>query len=190
VAKDEPTESGTFALIEKLKDDDVVVVAEASNGLVARRATSAISALADKDIHRPDGIAPSIIDALGRLGGMAAGDVRRTAVDRLVALMRSEKLRGAADSPGNLLQIYEALGATEDSRAAPPLETELEDASVGVAPKVVIVQALAEIGAPSSRTVVARTRPTVVATAPRDAFEAELRKDLLAAIDAALTTLP
>jgi len=190
VKNNDPTEARTLALVENLKDDDRVVVAEAANALVARRATSAIRALAEMDIHRPDGIAPGIIDALGRLGGMASGDARRTAVDRLLALMHSEKLRDAADSAGNLLQLYEALGATEDDRAAAPLETELQDPSVGIAPKVVIVQALAEIGATSSRPVVLRVRASVAASAGRDAFEAELRKDLLAAIDTALTTLP
>jgi hypothetical protein len=190
LAKADRTEEGTLALIENLKSDDMVVVAEAADALVARRATSAIGTLAAMDIHATEGIAPSIIHALGRLGEMGDGDERRSAVDRLLALLDHEKRRNAPDSSGNLLHIYEALGATGDSRAAPTLERELEDDRVGIAPKVVIVQALARIGAPSSRPVVVRARSGVAAIEGGDAYEMELRQDLLNAMDTALTTLP
>lgn len=190
LAKADLTEEGTLALVENLKSDDMVVVAEAADALVARRATSAIGALSAMDIHATDGIAPSVIHALGRLGKLADGDERRSAVDRLLALLDEEKRRDARDSTSNLLHIYEALGATGDSRAAPALERELEDVRVGIAPKVVVVQALARIGEPSTRPVIVRARSGIAATAGNDAYEAALRQDLLNAMATALTTLP
>lgn len=190
LAKADLTEDGTLALVENLKSDDMVVVAEAADALVARRATSAIGALSAMDIHATDGIAPSVIHALGRLGKVADGDERRSAVDRLLVLLDEEKRSDATDSTGNLLHIYEALGATGDSRAAPALERELEDVRVGIAPKVVVVQALARIGEPSTRPVIVRARSAVAAIAGNDAYEAALRQDLLNAMDTALTTLP
>jgi hypothetical protein len=192
LAKADLTEEGTLALIENLKSDDMVVVAEAADALVARRATSAIGTLSTMDIHATDGIAPSVIHALGRLGKMADvdSDERQSAVDRLLALLDEEKRRDARDSGANLLHIYEALGATGDGRAAPALERELEDVHLGIAPKVVVVQALTRIGAPSTRAVVVQVRSSVAAIVGNDAYEAALRQDLLDAMDTALTTLP
>ena len=76
---------------------------------------------------------------------------RLPAVDRLLALLAAEKQRGAQESLGNMIQIYEALGDTGDARAIAPLERELLDASVPTAPKVVIVQSLVALRAVDAR---------------------------------------
>src|SRR6185503_15570033 len=93
----------------------------------------------------------SVVHALGRLGAIAGDDERATAVDRLLAMMTEEKRRGAPESAGNLLQIYEALGDIGDARAAGPLEDELLDDGIARAAKVVVVHALARIGQHRSR---------------------------------------
>jgi hypothetical protein len=189
-AKADPTDVGLAALVASLASDDAVVVAEAAGGLVARRAVGAIPALAAIDPHEARGAAPSLIDALGRLGGMAGGAARGQAVSRLLALMTEEGGRGAADSAGNLIQIYEALGETRDARAASRLETVLRDPSIARAHKVAIVQALERIGAATSRAAVEAERAQVALRAEPDALEEEIRQDLLRAMDAALASLP
>jgi len=185
-AQADPSPAGTAALVASLDADDRIVASEAADGLVARGAVTAIPALRAIDVSaRPD-IAPGIIDALGRLGAMADGDLRIDAVTRLLELLEVEKHRRAPESAGNLVMIYEALGKTRDQRAAPRLEIELADPTLAKAPKVVVVQALAAIGAPSSRAAIARLREQLGAATEVDPYQAELRRDLLAVIDAAL----
>ena len=133
--------------------------------------------------------APSVIDALGRLGARATPEERSEVVDHLVALMHAEKRRGAVESQGNLLQIYEALGATGDPRAIPPLEQELVDPSVGTAPKVVVVQSLVALQATQSRGVLERLHAELAALTTDGGFEAQLRAELIAAIQDALVKL-
>lgn len=65
---------------------------------------------------------------------------------------------------------------------------------MSTAAKVVVVGALARIASPSSRDALARARLTYAAsspfaaakTVPTDPFEAELRQELVTAIDAAM----
>ena len=185
-AQADRSERGTDALIAALKSPDAVVVAEASKELIDRRATRAIDALAEIELSDAAGSGLSIIDALGRLGALADGDERTQAVERLLAQLASEKQRAAPESPGNLLQLYEALGRTGDARAAQALEAELVDPEVGRAPKVVIVQSLVWLAQPSSRAALEKARKYQAETLATDDFDAELRSELLAAIDAAL----
>lgn len=188
-AKSDPSAAGTEALVKALAADDALLVIEAADGLVARRATQALPALAKIDIKRSTNIAPAVIEAMGRLSGMAAGADHTTAVDRLLALLAQEKARGAPESRANLLQIYEALGDTKDARAAPALEAELRSDAVPRAAKNVIVQALGNIGAPSSRPALLELR-AALATPEREPFEEAIRVELIEAIDQTLRALP
>ncbi len=190
LAQGDPTPDGTAVLVASLGADDHVVVAEAADGLVARRAVEAIPSLARIDVLARPGAAPSVIDALGRLAAVAPTDLRGEAVMRLLELLREEKRRGAPESAGNLLQIYEALGHTRDQRAAPALEEELADPAAGKAPRVVVVQALVSIAAPSSRGVAMKARAELAASPEAEVFEAELRQELLLALDDAIARLP
>ena len=88
-----------------------------------------------------------------------------------------------------MLYVYEALGRTGDPRAAAPLTDELADAQVGTAAKVVVVEALVRLGASGSRAALTALRARLVAAPSADAFEAELERELIAAIDQALATL-
>ena len=57
------------------------------------------------------------------------------------------------------------------------------------APKVVIVQALVEIGLPSSKDALRAAHDEQSAQRGEDAFEEEIRQELVAALDAALEAL-
>lgn len=175
-------------LLAGVESSDAVVVAESTNALVARGAVGALPVLIDHDVLRRPAAAPSIIDAIGRLSAVAAPEQRAEAVDHLVALLREEKTRGAVESQGNTIQIYEALGQTGDARAIGPLETELQDPTVPTAPKVVIVQALVALRATRSIGILERLQ-TAIASSTAVGFEAELQRDLLAAIHDALARL-
>lgn len=188
-ARADPTAAGIEVLVAGLDADDAVVVAEAANGLVARGAVSALADLVAYDVLGRPWAAPSIIDALGRLGAVAEREQRADVTERLLSLMEEEKRRGARESQGNLLQIYEALGQTGDPQAVPPLERELVDPTVGTAPRVVVVQALVALRAQRSRGVLERLRDQLATSAEGVGFEAELRRDLLAAIRDALVQL-
>jgi hypothetical protein len=189
VARDDRSPAGTQTLIDNLGSSDSILVAEAARALIARQATEAIPPLAAISLEKAAGSGLSVIDALGKLGGVAEGNEKSAAVDRLLQMLREEKRRDARESPGNLLQIYEALGDTQDPKAAPALEAELLDANVPRAPKVVIVQALVEIGLASSKEALAAARTEQSARQDRDAFEEEIRQELVAKIEEALEAL-
>lgn len=176
-------------LVAGLDASDPVVVAEAANALVGRGALSAVDALVAFDVIGKPRAAPSVVYALGRLGAMAEPEQRQKVVERLLALMAEEKARGAQESQGNLLQIYEALGDTGDAMAVAPLERELLDPTVRTAPKVVIVQALVALRAQQSRATLEALAAQLAPLATGSDFEAELRRDLLAAIRQALVQL-
>jgi len=185
MAIDAPTD----VLVTALADADAIVVGEAVNALVAREAHAAIPALLAIDVIARPKAAPSLIYALGKLATNAEPADREAAVDKLLALMAAEKKRGAQESQGNLLQIYEALGDTGDVRAIAPLERELLDATVPTAPKVVVVQALVALQAHDSRPAMEQLA-TQIAPSPVDtSFEAELRRDLLSILQKAITQL-
>lgn len=179
----------TDVLVTALADSDAIVVAEAVNALVSREAHAAIPTLLAIDVIAHPKAAPSLIYALGRLATNAEPADREAAVDKLLALMAAEKKRGAQESQGNLLQIYEALGDTGDVRAIAPLERELLDASVPTAPKVVVVQALVALGARDSRGVLEQVATQVAPSTVDTSFEAELRRDLVNVIQKALVQL-
>jgi len=174
------------ALIERLSSDDPHIVLDAADGLRARNAVEAIPDLAALDIAASPDSARTVIDAIGKLAGAANPDLQKTATDRLIALLAQEKARSSPDAPGNVLQIYEALGDTQDPRAALALEAELSDPSVPLAALVVIVEALAKLNQPSSLKPLSEARARVAALAFDDAFLMEVRSDVLAALDAAL----
>ncbi len=188
-AKQDPSADATIVLLSATESTDAIVVAEATNALVARGTVAALPILIESDVIRRPWAAPSVIDAMGRLAALAPPEQRGEAVDRLVALMREEKVRGAQESLGNLIQIYEALGLTGDPRAIAPLEGELVDPTVPTAPKVVVVQALVALRAIQSRPVLERVQAQLAASPAKDAYEAELQKDLIAAIRDALVQL-
>ncbi|MBL9023554.1 MAG: hypothetical protein JNL21_15270 [Myxococcales bacterium] len=188
-ARDDLTPSGTRTLISSLTSEDEIVVAEAARALIARGATEAIEPLARIDLSRAAGSGLSIIDALGKLAAVASEADRGVAVDRLVAMLAEEKRRGARESAGNLIQIYEALGQTGDPRAAAPLEAELLDADVPRAPKVVIVASLVQLEQRSSRSALETALATESAAKGDDAFEEEVRVELVGALEAALKVL-
>ncbi len=188
-ARDDRSPSGTDTLIDGLGSSDEIVVAEAAKALVAREATGAIAPLAAISLEKAAGSGLSVIDALGKLGGVAEGDEKNAAVERLLKMLREEKLRRAPESPGNLLQIYEALGDTRDPKAAPALEGELLDASVPRAPKVVIVHALVDVGLASSKDALGAARADQAAQQGSDAFEEEIRRELVATLGEALEAL-
>lgn len=176
-------------LLAALDADDPIVVAESANVLVGRGVISAIPALVEQNVIGRPKAAPSIIYAMGKLGGVADAEQRDAVVDRLVALMHEEKRRNAQESQGNLLQIYEALGDTGSPRAIAPLEGELLDVSVKTAPKVAVVHALVALQATQSRGVLEQLAAQLAPSALETGFEAELRRDLLAAIREALVKL-
>lgn len=185
LAADAPTD----VLVTALADQDPIIVGEAVNALVAREDHAAIPALLATDVIARPKAAPSIIYALGRLATNAQPADRDAAVDKLLALMAAEKQRGAQESQGNLLQIYEALGDTGDVRAIAPLERELLDPSVPTAPKVVVVQALVALQARESRGVLEQVATQITPSTVDTSFEAELRRDLLSVIQKALVQL-
>lgn len=180
---------GMAVLLAGIESTDAVVVAESTNALIAHGAIWTLPALIEQDVLARPWAAPSIIDALGRIGALAAPEQRAEVVDRLVALMRAEKTRGAQESLGNLIQIYEALGHTGDPRAIEPLELELVDRTVPTAPKVVIVQSLVALRATRSLSVLERLGAELSAPSTATGFEAELQRDLLGAIRDALVKL-
>ncbi len=188
-ARADGSAKGTKTLIDNLTSPDEIVVAEAAKALVARKATEAIAPLAKISLEKSAGSGLSVIDALGKLGGAAEGDQKSAAVDRLLQMLREEKRRRARESPGNLLQIYEALGDTRDPKAAPALEAELLDANVPRAPKVVIVQGLVDIGLSSSKAALETAGAEQSAQKGDDAFEEEIRQELVATIEQALEVL-
>lgn len=175
------------ALIERLSSDDPHIVLDAVDGLRARNAVEAIPNLADLDIAASPDSARTVIDALGKLAGAADPGNQKTATDRLIALLAQEKARPSPDAPGNVLQIYEALGDTRDPRAASALEAELSDPSVPLAALVVVIEALAKLNQASSIKPLSEARVRVAALTFDDAFLMEVRSDVLAALDAALS---
>lgn len=178
-------ERSVDALLARLGSEDPFEVLDAADGLAARRASVAIPALASFRIARSPEAARSVVDALGRLAG-AQGAERTAAVTRLRGWLTEEKHRGAPDSIGNVLTIYEALGHTRDASAARALEAELRDPDVSRAAKTVIVASLAKLRDPASRPVLEEARRDAAGAVIEDAFEDEVRGDLLAEIDRAL----
>jgi len=179
----------TETLLERLASTDQFLVIDAADGLRARKATVAIPKLAAIDVVANPDSARTVIDALGQLAGNARGAERAVAVDRLLALLEQEKRRGSPDAPGNVLQIYEALGKTEDARAAQALERELSDESVPLAALTVVTDSLVSLGQTSSRGPLAAARERVGARALDDAFEREIQAEVVAKIDHALAML-
>jgi hypothetical protein len=177
-------------LLGRLGSSDPFVVLDAADGLAARKVTDAIPALAALDIRKSADSAPSIIDALGRLAAAADSTGRKTATERLLALLAQEKTRGAPESAANLLSIYEALGQTKDPAAAPALEAELRDRSVTLAARTVVVDALVRLGQPSSRAALTAARREAAATTTHDALEEEVRGEFVAQLDRAVNGFP
>ncbi|HEY4059884.1 MAG TPA: hypothetical protein VGM39_24885, partial [Kofleriaceae bacterium] len=172
MAAQQSTELGAVeAMIEGLGSTDAVVVAESANGLVGRGVLSALPVLEEMDIAARPWAAPSAIYAMGALAAKASPDQRAETVDRLLALLASEKQRPATDALANLLQIYQALGQSGDPRAIGPLEAELADASVATAPKVVVVQALVALGARDSVPTLVKLRDQLAPQAVGPDFE-------------------
>jgi hypothetical protein len=189
LARADESAKGTKTLIDNLTSADEVLVAEAAKALIARKATEAIGPLAKISLEKAAGSGLSVIDALGKLGGAAEGGEKSAAVDRLLQMLREEKRRRARETPGNLLQIYEALGDTRDPQAVPALEAELLDPNVPRAAKVVVVQALVDIGLASSKAALGTEYAVQAAQKGADDFEEEIRQELVLTIEQALEAL-
>lgn len=177
------------SLLARLDSSDQFLVIDAADGLRARKAVVAIPKLAAIDVIANPDSARTVIDALGHLAGNASGAERNTAVDRLLSLLAQEKKRETPDAPGNVLQIYEALGKTADPRAAQALERELADRSVPLAALTLVVDALVELGQSSSRAALSAARERIAALETAEGLEREIHRELLAKLEAAITAL-
>lgn len=188
-AKQDPTERGTQALIAALSDADPIAVVEAADGLVARRSRAGALALTTVDVRRSGELGPEVIDAMGK---MSAADptVRSALVTHLLDLLAQEKSRlPAPDAAANLLELYEALGESGDPAAAPALEVELEDPTVGMAAKVEVAKSLEHIGAERSALALRRELQLLVGRTEPDDFAEQVRVELVSALREAITAL-
>ncbi len=176
-------------MMARLSSDDPYLVLDSADGLRARKAVEAIPALAAIDVAAQPDSARAVIQALGEIAGAADPDNRGIATDRLLSLLAQEKARRAPDAPGNVLQIYEALGYTADPRAADALERELSDPTVPLAALTVVADALARLHQASSMQPLVQARARVAALTFADAFMAEVQKDVLSSLDKAIAAL-
>jgi hypothetical protein len=179
----------TETLVASLGASDPLVVLEAADTLAAREITSALPALVAVDVARSPNAAPSVIAAIGRLAGVAEPAARRNGTDRLLELLAQERVRKAPEAAGNVLAVYSALGQTLDARAATALEGELQDTRVSLAAKTTVVEALAQLGQPSSRPVLSALVRELSARTEPDPLEEEIRRELRAAVERTLLSL-
>jgi hypothetical protein len=179
----------TEALLAALGSTDDFVVVDAADELIERKETRALPSLVAFEIKERAHAAPSVIDALGHLAGAADSSGRKSATDRLIALLAQERARGARESAGNVLSLYAALGETHDPRAASTLEVELLDPGVRLAAKTVIVASLERLKQHSSVAALRTLREQLVAMSVTDKMEEGIRRELLAAVDHALRVL-
>ena len=178
------------ARIAKLASPDSFEIVEAVDGLVQDKVTGAIPSLVAIDIRKDPRGALSVIHGLGALAADADASGKKLATTRLVELLAEEKKRNERESTANLLSIYEALGATGETEAATALEGELRDPSVSLSARNVVVESLIKLGRPSSRPALAEARKVAVGAAGADTLEEEIRVELVARIDRALSSLP
>jgi hypothetical protein len=184
----DPTDASTAVLVEALDSEDSVAKLEAIDELARRRHVPALKRLLAFDPADDPFVGPTALLAMGALARDADASSRESAVDRLVKLLEAEKERRGADSAGNVLVIFEALGKVQIPRAARALERELVDPGHGTASKVAIVDALEACGQASSLDVLASFRETVRVSAA-DPFERALEADLVTAVDRTLASL-
>ncbi len=180
----------TDELVDLIGSKDDFVVVDALDDLVEKKETRALSKLTTFDIKNRPHAAPTVIDALGRLGGIADANGRRSATDRLLALLAQEKTRNEPESAGNVLTIYSALGRTQDPRAAAPLEQELLDPNVRLAAKTVIIESLVQLKQPTSSAALRTLEQQLATVTPADKMEEDILRELLSAIKRALPVLP
>jgi len=176
-------------LMARLSSDDDHLVLDAADGLRARKAVQAIPKLASIDVVKRPDAARSVIDALGQLAGMADPANRKVATDRLLELLAQEKARTEPDAPGNVLQIYEALGDTADPRAATALEQELADPRVPIAALAVVTAAIVKLRQPTSLPALTAARARVAGLAFDDAFMTQVQQEVVAAMSSAIEAL-
>lgn len=186
IATDTPASTAT--LMRALDSDDGPATLEAIEELAKRRHQPALARLVKLDPADDPFVGPTALLALGSLARDAAPAARDAAVSRLAELIAQEKARQGADSAGNLLVIFEALGAIGSESSARVLERELGDAHHGVAARVAIVEAIEACGRRSSVPALAEQRARFTAQAT-DPFERELEIELAAAFDRAIRQL-
>lgn len=184
------TNRSVGALMDRLSSPDETLVLDAADGLRARKATFAIPKLAGIDVVQHADAARTVIEAMGVLGGLATGSDHDVAVNRLLALLTQEKARDRRDAPGNVLQIYEALGDTADRRAAEALERELADAAVPLSALTVVTASLVKLAQPSSKGALESAKTRVKAVAPEDDFQREVQQEVVEKMAAAIESLP
>lgn len=183
------TNRSITALMDRLSSPDQTLVLDAADGLRARKATFAIPKLAAIDIVQNADAARTVIEAMGVLAGLATGPDHGTAVDRLLALLVQEKARDRRDAPGNVLQIYEALGDTADRRAADALEKELADDTVPLSALTVITASLVKLAQPSSKSALESAKTRVGNLSPDDDFQREVQQEVVQKMAAAIESL-
>ncbi|MCA9586909.1 MAG: hypothetical protein KC657_16260 [Myxococcales bacterium] len=176
------------ALVRALDADDPVAKLEAIEELVRRRHAPALARLMTMDPADDPFVGPTLLLSLGQLAPHADPSTRERAAQRLEALLAAEKARRGADSAGNVLTIFEALGATESAAGARVLERELTDPFHGTAARVAIVAALEQCGQRASVAVLAPFRAGFTPAAA-DPFERELESDLAQVLDRAIASL-
>lgn len=173
------------ALLAALDSSNPFEAVDAADELAERKLTQAIPKLMATDLRKAPESAPAFIHALGALAGAVNGAERRNAADRLVTWLKQERSRNAAESPGNVLTIYEALGDAKEASSAAALERELLDPAVTGAEKSVIVASLVQIHASSSAGAL-RTLLGTLQTPLSDEWEEDVRKELIATVEAAI----
>jgi hypothetical protein len=176
------------ALVRALDTDDPVAKIEAMDELVRRRHAPALARLLTMDPADDPFVGPTLLLSLGHLAPHADASTRERTAQRLEALLAAEKSRRGADSAGNVLTIFEALGATETASGARVLERELIDPFHGTAARVAIVAALEQCGQRASVAVLAPFRAAFTPAAA-DPFERELESDLAHVLDRAIASL-
>ncbi len=176
------------ALVRALDADDPVAKLEAIEELVRRRHAPALARLMTMDPADDPFVGPTLLLSLGQLAPHADPSTRERTAQRLEALLAAEKARRGADSAGNVLTIFEALGATESAAGARVLERELTDPFHGTAARVAIVAALEQCGQRASVAVLAPFRAGFTPAAA-DPFERELESDLAQVLDRAIASL-
>lgn len=185
--KDE-SDAATQVLMRALDSDDSVAKLEAIDELARRKHVAALEPLLKLDPADDPFVGPTALLALGRLAHEAGGGPAEATVERLSKLLEAEKARQGTDSPGNILLIFEALGHTRIASAARVLERELVAPEHGTAAKVAVVDALEACGQRTSTRALAAFREAFQGAAT-DAFERELERDLMTAVDRALASL-
>jgi hypothetical protein len=172
-------------LVEALDSDKPEDKRAAIEALAYRKSTRMLPKLLSMDI-RDAYVAPTLIDAIGKLGGEETGPMKQSALERLRDLLKAEKQRREADAVGNVLQIIEALGELRSPDAAATLEQELADSYYDAANRVLIVEQIGKLGYARSLPTLKRVKEEPAPKAGGEDLAQEFYRDLQKAADKAI----